>query len=95
VNIRQDTRLDKDFLASIKEHGVIVPITAVRTTSGEQRVRHGHRRTHAAIEGGLGAVPVDVVGDESDAKADQIDRIVRQYAENEHRAGLTQTEKVG
>src|SRR4051794_20951493 len=63
VNIRHDTRIDKDFLASIKEHGVIVPITAVRTSPGELRVRHGHRRTHAAVAGELQSVPVDVVGD--------------------------------
>jgi ParB family transcriptional regulator, chromosome partitioning protein len=94
VNIRDDNRVDKDFLASVKEHGVIVPITAVRTASGELRVRHGHRRTQAAVEGGLNSVPVEVVGDESEDDAAQVDRILRQYAENEHRAGLTSAEKV-
>ncbi len=34
VNVRHDTRLDKDFVASIKEHGVLVPIVAVRTLTG-------------------------------------------------------------
>jgi hypothetical protein len=32
VNIRTDARLDKEFVASIKDLGVLVPITAVRTT---------------------------------------------------------------
>ena len=35
VNIRTDARLDKDFVASIKDFGVLVPITAVRTAGGE------------------------------------------------------------
>jgi ParB family transcriptional regulator, chromosome partitioning protein len=43
VNIRTDARLDKDFIASIKDLGVLVPITAVRTTAGDVRVRFGHR----------------------------------------------------
>src|SRR5688572_63963 len=59
LNIRCDVRLDKDFVASIKELGVLVPVTAVQTSSGELRVRFGHRRTLAAIEAGLDAVPVD------------------------------------
>jgi ParB family chromosome partitioning protein len=33
VNIRTDARLDKDFIASIKDLGVLVPITTVRTTA--------------------------------------------------------------
>jgi ParB family chromosome partitioning protein len=51
INIRHDNRIDSDFLASIKELGVIVPIAAVRTANGELRVRHGHRRTQAAVVG--------------------------------------------
>jgi len=57
VNIRTDARLDKDFIASIKDLGVLVPITAVRTAGGEVRVRFGHRRTLAAIEADLATVP--------------------------------------
>jgi ParB family chromosome partitioning protein len=45
VNIRTDARLDKAFVASIKDFGVLVPITAVRTVTGDVRVRFGHRRT--------------------------------------------------
>src|SRR6188472_394737 len=94
VNVRKDDRLDKDFIASIKELGVLVPITAVRKTEGELRVRFGHRRTRAALEVGLGSVPVEIIGDEGEDDAAQIERIVSQYAENEHRAGLTSAEKV-
>lgn len=34
ANVRADVQLDKAFLASIKEHGVIQPVVAHRTDSG-------------------------------------------------------------
>jgi ParB family chromosome partitioning protein len=94
VNIRHDIKLDKDFIASIKEHGVLVPVTAVRTASGDIRVRFGHRRIAAAVQAGLPAVPVDVIGNEGADDAAAIERIVTQHAENTHRASLTAAEKV-
>ncbi|RKS80646.1 ParB family chromosome partitioning protein [Motilibacter peucedani] len=95
VNVRTQVRLDKEFVASVKAQGVLVPIVAVRTTEGALRVRYGHRRTLAAIETGRETVPVIVAADESTDDAGQIDRLVGQYAENEHRTGLTVAEKVG
>jgi ParB family chromosome partitioning protein len=95
VNIRTDARLDKDFVASIKDFGVLVPITAVRTTGGEVRVRFGHRRTLAAIEADLVTIPVEIVGDEATDDAGQIERILTQHAENAHRTPLLQNEQVG
>src|SRR6266700_4472357 len=83
INVRTDTSLDKDFLASIRDLGVLVPIVAVRTEHGSLRVRYGHRRTLAAVEARRGSVPVIVAnGDDADAAA----RIVSQWHENEHRA---------
>jgi len=95
VNIRSDARLDKDFVASIKDFGVLVPITAVRTTAGDVRVRFGHRRTLAAIKADLATVPVEIVGDEASDDAGQIERILTQHAENSHRAALTDCEQLG
>jgi ParB family chromosome partitioning protein len=95
VNIRTDAQLDKDFVASIRDFGVLVPITAVRTADGEVRVRFGHRRTLAAIEVDLAAVPVEIVGDEATDDAEQIERILTQHAENAHRAALTDSEQFG
>lgn len=46
-NVRQDARLDREFLASIRDLGVLVPIVAVRVAEGSLRVRYGHRRTLA------------------------------------------------
>jgi ParB family chromosome partitioning protein len=94
VNIRKDAKPDKDFVASIKELGVLVPLIAVRTATGEVRVRFGHRRTLAAIEAGLSTVPVEIVGNEASDDEGQIERILGQYAENVHRSDLTAGEKV-
>ena len=93
VNIRNDVRLDKDFVASIKELGVLVPIIAVRTASGASGALRPppHPRRH---RGGPDAVPVDVIGNEGEDDAAQIERIMSQHAENVHRAGLTAAEKV-
>jgi ParB-like chromosome segregation protein Spo0J len=93
VNVRHDVRLDKVFVASIEENGVLSPVVAVRTRDGDIRVRLGHRRVLAALEVGR-RVPVAVVGDESGDDADQIERLVAQFAENEHRLSLTTAERV-
>ena len=88
-NIRE-AHLDKPFLASVKRHGVLVPIVAVRTPDG-LRVRMGNRRTLAAVQTARPTVPVLVTGAEDD---DHAARIVAQWSENEHRAALTNAERV-
>jgi ParB family transcriptional regulator, chromosome partitioning protein len=96
VNIRSDAALDKDFLASIRDLGVLVPIAAVRTQDGALRVCYGHRRTLAAVEAGRGSVPVIVAnGDDADEAARIVSQwIVSQWHENEHRSGLSTADKV-
>jgi len=95
VNVRSETVADKDFIASVRDLGVLQPIRAVRTADGGLRVETGHRRTLAAIEAGLATVPVLVVADERSDDAGTVERIERQYAENEHRTGLTTTDRLG
>ncbi|MGH3658955.1 MAG: ParB/RepB/Spo0J family partition protein, partial [Micromonosporaceae bacterium] len=97
VNVRSDVQLDKQFVGTIKDHGVLVPIVAVDTPDGI-RVRFGHRRTLAAVEAGLDTVPVIVVqpdSDDLDSDAAEIDRLVTQHVENTHRTGLTTAEEIG
>lgn len=84
VNVRADAALTPEFIASIKTHGVLTPILAIRTDEG-LRVRAGQRRTLAAIEVGLGAIPAYVL--DTDA-SDEARRIIEQMAENDHRAAL-------
>lgn len=63
---------------------MLVPIVAVRLADRRLRARMGHRRTHAAVEAGLGSVPVLVRG--TDGEADSAQRVIEQWTENEHRA---------
>ncbi|WP_233153616.1 ParB N-terminal domain-containing protein [Kineosporia sp. R_H_3] len=97
VNVRLEARLDADFVASVRDLGVLVPVVAVRTAEGQLRVRFGHRRTLAAVQNSLPTIPVVVAGDEAgeDDAAGQVARLLGQWAENEHRAGLTTAERVG
>ena len=88
-NVRE-ANVTRDFVSSIKQHGVLTPIVAVAQEDGSLVVRMGHRRTLAAIEAGRDVVPVYVV--QADA-ADEAGRIVEQITENEHRADLTAAEK--
>lgn len=95
ANVRRDARVNADLVASVHDLGVLVPIVAVRTAEGRLRVRFGHRRTLAAIDADRTTVPVVVAADEASDDAAEIDRLVTQWAENEHRAGLTTAERVG
>jgi ParB family transcriptional regulator, chromosome partitioning protein len=95
VNARMQTTADKKLIGSVKDLGVLQPIIAVRTVDGQVRVRFGHRRTFAAIEAGLETVPVRVIGDERTDKPGEIDRLVTQFAENEHREGFTHQDRIG
>lgn len=95
VNVRHDAQVDREFVASVRDLGVLVPIVAVRTADAQVRVWFGHRRTLAAIEAGRPTVPVLVAADERTDDAAQVERLVGQYAENEHRTGLTGAEQVG
>lgn len=88
LNVRTDLRLNKEFVASIKDHGVLSPIVAVHTPDG-LRVRQGHRRTAAAVEAGLATVPVVVIDTDAEGDTEAIERLLTQHAENTHRAGLT------
>ncbi|BCW12982.1 hypothetical protein NtRootA4_41130 (plasmid) [Arthrobacter sp. NtRootA4] len=62
INVRKDAALTKEFVASIKEHGVLVPVVAHRREDGTVHVLMGQRRTLGAIEAGAPRIPV-LVGD--------------------------------
>ena len=52
INVRKDAALTADFIASIKEHGVMEPVIAHRKDDGTVHVLMGQRRTRAAVEAG-------------------------------------------
>ena len=89
VNVRLDARLDRDFVDSIRERGVLQAITAYRADEQRLVVLYGQRRTLGAIEAGRDSVPVMVV-----ARPAEADRLGDQVVENDHRAGLTDGERV-
>lgn len=81
--------LTKEFVATIREHGVVMPVHGYRDEQGNVLVRMGQRRTLAAREAGLATIPVYIVdGDQSTAR-----RIIDQLIENEQRADLTEAER--
>lgn len=90
-NIRVDTSLDPEFVASIRERGVLVPITCRVDEWDELVVLRGHRRTIGAIQAGRAQVHVHVVHQADDDTA----RIIEQVIENDRRAGLSTHERVG
>jgi ParB family chromosome partitioning protein len=90
-NVRDDPALTKQFIASIKENGVLTPITAVRAQDGTVRVRTGQRRTLAAREAGLETIPVYVIGA---GWEDVTQRTIEQLVENDHRCTLSQVQRV-
>ncbi|MDQ1082501.1 MULTISPECIES: ParB/RepB/Spo0J family partition protein [Microbacterium] len=89
ANVRTSAPVTKDFIASIRENGVITPILARRDEHGNVIVRAGQRRTLAAREAEVPTVPVYVVeGDDTTA-----DRIIQQIIENDQRADLSTADR--
>jgi ParB family chromosome partitioning protein len=83
-NVRTVADLDKGFLASVKRHGVLLPVIGYRDETGRIIVRDGQMRVLAALEAGI-SVPVLVTDrDTTDAK-----RVTEQLVANEQRTALT------
>jgi len=75
ANVRDVVTLDKEFLASVAEHGVLTPITAVRRGDTVE-VTDGQRRTLAARQVGLRTVPVYLREVNTDETALAVERVV-------------------
>jgi ParB family chromosome partitioning protein len=88
-NIRTTDKADPTLVASIREFGVLEPVGCRRSRDGGVIVRMGRRRVLAAREAQARSIPAFVLeGDDS-----TVQRLLQQYAENEHRAGLTEPER--
>ncbi|WP_217376200.1 ParB/RepB/Spo0J family partition protein [Paenarthrobacter ureafaciens] len=88
VNVRKDAALTADFIASIKEHGVMEPVIAHRKEDGTVHVLMGQRRTRAAVEAHRPEIPVMIIDSPEEAE-----RIVTQVVENIQRAELTEADE--
>lgn len=90
ANVRLDPKTDEAFVESIRLHGVLEPIVAVKT-GDTVTVRYGQRRTLGAVQAGRPTVPVVLV--EPDSDVDDGQRILEQLAENDHREGITGSDR--
>lgn len=89
TNVRTIVNVDAALVASIREFGVLEPVVCRRTEDGTVTVRMGQRRVLAARKAEAATIPAYIVeGDDS-----TVTRLVEQFAENEHRAGLTEPER--
>jgi ParB family chromosome partitioning protein len=88
INVRKDAALTADFVASIKEHGVMEPVIAHLKDDGTVHVLMGQRRTRAAVEAEREAIPVMIIESPEEAE-----RIVTQVVENIQRAELTEADE--
>lgn len=88
-NIRQDVKLSTQYIASVRLHGVIVPVLAYTDSDGTVVVRDGQRRLLAAREVGLATIPAYVVDKNDETRI----RVIEQMIANEHREALTTAER--
>lgn len=88
ANVRKEVNLDKAFVDSIKETGVLTPISAYESPEGLVVV-DGQRRTLAAVDLAIETVPVWVTVAPSEQE-----RIVGQVVVNERRSDLTLTDAI-
>jgi ParB-like nuclease domain len=85
----------RTWCMSHSEHGVLIPIAAVRDADGQVRVRSGQRRTLAAREAGLSTVPVYVrPASAGDERAQLVERVSEQIVENDQRRQITDAQRV-
>jgi ParB family chromosome partitioning protein len=94
TNVRTDLRMEKGFVDSIRQHGILEPIVGHRGPDGVVTIAYGHRRAAAAVEAGLSAVPT-LIHDTDPTAQTGADRVIAQIVENDHREALSTAERVG
>ena len=70
-NVRLDARMDKEFVASVRERGVLEPVLLYRAGDGTLTVLAGQRRTLAAQQCGQPTIPA-LVDDVPPAEVDRL-----------------------
>ncbi|WP_028272702.1 ParB/RepB/Spo0J family partition protein [Arthrobacter sp. UNC362MFTsu5.1] len=88
INVRKAADLKTDFIASIKELGVLEPVIAHRKDDGTVYVLMGQRRTLGAVEAERDSIPVMIVSSPEEAE-----RILTQVVENIQRTELTEADE--
>lgn len=95
VRVDFDLGIEPDFTASVQEHGVRIPITAVRTHDGRFVVTDGQLRTLTAQALNLDTVPVWVTHTEVDIddRHWRAGNTLGQITVNDRRIGLTDADR--
>jgi ParB family chromosome partitioning protein len=92
-NVRADLDLTAEFVASVTEDGVLVPLRITIDGDGDAqryRVIDGHRRLAAAVKAGLAEVPYDLV---ADRRGDEAGQYLDMFNAHRHRKGLSVLEE--
>jgi ParB family chromosome partitioning protein len=89
-NVRRDLGLSPEFVASVKENGILVPLRVTTGADGAYRVIDGHRRLAAAVQAGLAEVPVDLAGDRA---GDEPGQFLDMWVSHRHRNPLAPLEE--
>lgn len=89
-NVRTEVKLTESFLESIREHGVLVPIRAIRGRNGKLYVRDGQCRVLGAQEVNAPSIPAFIVADDEQDTT----RILEQLITNDERSALRPIERV-
>lgn len=87
-NVRKEITLPAEFVASVKEHGVKIPIVAHETKDGLEVV-DGQMRTLAALDAGLTEVPVFIR-----PTVEGGERLVEQLVVNRERTSLSRKDTI-
>ena len=90
TNVRTTVTVEKDFVASVREHGILQPPMITTNDTDGYDVVFGQRRVLAAIEAGLTTIPGYLV----DRKEATTARLIAQLTENDQRDQLTAAERV-
>jgi ParB family transcriptional regulator, chromosome partitioning protein len=92
-NVRADLDLSEEFVTSIAENGVLVPLRITIDGEGDAeryRVIDGHRRLAAAVKAGLDEVPYDMA---SERCGDEAGQFLDMFNAHRHRKGFTRLEE--
>jgi ParB family chromosome partitioning protein len=96
VNVRKAPKVSREFVASVKRHGVLVPMLGYLDAEGEPVIRDGQRRIIAAQKAGVTEAPA-IIYPNRDAMltTDEAERarIIEQMNANAHREGLTEADE--
>lgn len=93
-NVRDIAGLDEAFVDSIRQHGVLVPVTVVADDDGNLIVRDGQRRTLGAREAELPAIPIYVIRTAAKTlPAWNVERVIQQIVANDQHAALNDAQR--